>query len=102
MTIEEYRTKLNEITDDQFEEFRAKFGGAWKTREEYVREHARDPRHERLICYFLGLKTEQEKWADAALSSAEAAASSAKTAKIACAMSLGAVVVGILTLILNA
>ena len=48
MMIEECRRKLNELSDDELEGFRGRFGGERRTREDYVREYARDPQQEKI------------------------------------------------------
>ena len=95
MTIEELRLKFDEMIDDEFQEFQEKFGGGQKSREERVKEFARNPEHERLICYMLGLKTEDEKLTKAALKSAKAASASAKVAFISC---IGSVIAALIAL----
>ena len=109
MTTQEYRNALENMTDADFKKFKRQFGGEAKTREERVREYAQNPRHERLICYYLRLKTEEEKWteapqnsANAAGISAKAAASSAKTATTACAVCFAILVVMVIALFRNA
>jgi hypothetical protein len=70
MTPEEYRDRLARCADAEFEKFNAEFGGGPLSREERVREFARDPRHERVIAHLLGLKTEEVKVAETAQRSA--------------------------------
>jgi len=103
MTSEEYRERLRELNDEEFQKFNNDFGGGEKTIEERVREFANNPEHERRICYLLGLKTEAEKLTVAALKSANAAEQSAASAKwsliwsaIASIAAIAAVVVSII------
>jgi len=82
MTLEEYDTRLRELTDEEFQKFNNDFGGGQITVEQRVREFVDDPKHERRICHLLGLKTEAEKLTAAALKSANAAHQSAASAKL--------------------
>lgn len=95
MTIEEYRLKLYEMSSDKFKEFQDKFGGNQKSREERVKEFARNPEHERLICSMLELKTEDEKLVEVASKSAKAASASAKVALISCIVLIIATLINI-------
>jgi hypothetical protein len=82
MTLHEYEKRLRELTPEEFRRFNEEFGGGHKTVEQRVREFVDFPQHERRICQLLGLKTEAEKLADAAISSANAAVQSATSAKL--------------------
>jgi hypothetical protein len=82
MTLEEYDTRLRELTDEEFQKFNNDFGGGQITVKQRVREFVDDPKHERRICHLLGLKTEAEKLTAAALKSANAAHQSAASAKL--------------------
>ena len=105
MTLEEYGTRLRELTDEEFQKFNNDFGGGQITVEQRVREFVDDPKHERRICHLLGLKTEAEKLTAATLKSANAADQSAASAKlsmiwsaIACIAAIAAVLVAIIGL----
>jgi hypothetical protein len=105
MTLEEYDTRLRELTAIEFQKFSNDFGGGEQTIEQRVREFVDDPKHERRICQLLGLKTEAEKLTAAALKSASAADQSAASAKlsmiwsaIACIAAIAAVIVAIIGL----
>ena len=50
MTVEEYDTRLRELTDEEFQKFNSEFGGGQKTIEQRVREFVDYPEHERRIC----------------------------------------------------
>jgi len=50
MTLEEYDTRLRELTDEEFQKFNNDFGGGQITVEQSVREFVDDPKHERRIC----------------------------------------------------
>ena len=105
MTTDEYKARLNELTEDELHDFNTEFGGGQKTRDQRVREYVSDPKHERRLCQLLGLKTEDEKLTEAALQSATAAAQSASSARVsvicsavACVVSIIAVIVAIISL----
>jgi hypothetical protein len=105
MTLVEYDKKLRELTDEEFQRFNNDFGGGQNTIEQRVQEFVYEPKHERIICYLLGLMTEDEKLTAAALKSANAADQSATSAKlsmiwsaIACIVAIAAVVVAIIGL----
>lgn len=81
MTPDEYRQKLEALSDQEFDEFQNKFGGGNSNREIRVRQYAYDRQHEPQICYLLGLETEEDKRTEAAVTSANAAEESAKAAR---------------------
>ncbi len=87
MTIDEYRTALDALTDPKFREFGEKFGGGQVTREARVQAFAYSAEHERDICFRLGqlgvqgLRLENEKVTEAAVQSANAAQESAAASK---------------------
>ncbi|MDP2895475.1 MAG: hypothetical protein Q8Q12_02815 [bacterium] len=111
MTIEDLREKLSAMNDEGYKDFLSKLLAADSAMgdsqyenffielgkppsiEEFVRAYAYKPQFERTICYHLGLKTEDEKLVEGALRSAEGAAASANTAKIAVIISLASAVV---------
>ena len=101
MTVEEYEKRLSELSEKEFQKFNDEFGGGQKTVEERVREFVDNPQHERRICQLLGLRTENEKFADAANQSAFAAKQSAVTGKWALFVSIVALVVAIVALFVN-
>jgi len=83
MTINEYRKKLNKLSDEKFKSFNEDFGGGQKTREERVREYVDNPKYERRICQLLGLKTQEEKTTKAIQRTVLAASISAAAAVLA-------------------
>lgn len=72
MTVTEYQLTLGGLDDLEFTTFRTDFGGGLATRQQYVDDFVHHPEHERRICQLLGLKTEEEKLVEAALTSAQA------------------------------
>lgn len=101
MTPHELHQRLNDMSEPEYEELLARFGGEKRTREQFVREYARDSRHERLLCHLVGLKSEQQKLTEAAQRSAEAAATSAKIAWFTVITSGVAIIVSIVGTLLN-
>jgi hypothetical protein len=100
MTQEEYETRLRAFTEEELNKFNLDFGGGDFTIEERAREFVGHPEYERVLCYHLGLKTEDEKLTEAALRSANAAEKSADIAKgsviisgVACLVAIVAAVV---------
>ena len=79
MTLTEYKSALEVLSDEGFAAFRSDFGGDFRTRQQYVDNFVHHPEHERRICQLLGLRTEAEKLVEAALASAQAAAGSARS-----------------------
>lgn len=108
MTIDEYKKRLEELTENDFKHFNDDFGGGQQTIQQRIRGYVDHPEHERRICQLLELKTEDEKLNEAALRSANAAQQSAASAKlsmiwsgIACIAAIAAVVVAIIGLIVK-
>lgn len=83
MTINEYRKKLNKLSDEKFKSFNEDFGGGQKTRDERVREYVDNPKYERHICQLLELKTQEEKTTKAIQRTVLAASISAAAAILA-------------------
>lgn len=90
MTVDEFRNVLHELSDQQFDEFREKWGGAKATREETAQAFAytdTPAQWERIIIFRLRqvsgriLSTEDEKLVAAARDSASAAQLSADAAR---------------------
>ncbi len=98
MTLDEYRKALEGLTNEEFAEFNDNLGGNPKTREERVKDFAQKPENERLICYLLKLKTENEKLIESAMKSANAADKSSKIAIIACVASIAAAIAAFMKL----
>lgn len=108
MTIDEYKKRLEELTENDFKRFNDDFGGGQQTIQQRRRSYVDHPEHERRICQLLELKTEDEKLNEAALRSVNAAQQSAASAKlsmiwsgIACIAAIAAVVVAIIRLIVK-
>lgn len=82
MNVKEYSDKLHTLADEELQKYIADFGGDRKEINQLVRNFVGHPEHERRICQLLGLKTEAEKMTDAAISSANAANISARSARL--------------------
>ena len=105
-TVQEVEKKLNAMSDPEFRKFCENYGGGFTSRKEIkqiVSEFLHNPERERLLCYLLGLKTEDEKRTEGIVTSAKMAAESpgaaklsAKAAWFAAVVALGALVTTII------
>ena len=113
MTLEEYRKALTALNNDDFATFQSRWGGAKdRDREACVREFAyageRRRQFEQTIIYHLqrlgveGLRTEDEKLAEAARESASAASESARTAGLSLVVAIGAAGVALIAALVTA
>jgi len=82
MNTIELRNAILKLSEPDYKKLVSDFGGTYQNREEVVRHLAYHPEHERLLCYLLGLPTEDEKIAQATKASASSARWSAITAAI--------------------
>lgn len=74
MTLNEYKEKLDSLTEEELKKFQKDLGGfESKSSEECVKSFAYNKKMEDIICYYLGLKTEAEKIVEASLKSAKSA-----------------------------
>src|SRR6266478_9022083 len=98
MTKEEFRQKLDSLTESEFQKFRSALGGDGSTRFWYVDGFVRKPEvHERLYADYFNIPTEQDRVnqatigsADAAKVSSEASVASARHAREANEIAQGA------------
>ena len=83
MNRTEFERALASMSDEEFDRFRADFGGSHTTREQYVRDFVDhlNPHYEQRLCQLLGLKTEDEKNTEANVRAADASVKSAVEAK---------------------
>jgi len=101
MTIEEYRTALEDLSPENLKLFTEDFGVTEKTIEQIVRDFVDNPTHERRICQLLALRTEDEKMTVAALRSATASEQSASTAKYSMILSIVSAAVAVISVIIT-
>lgn len=78
---QEAEEKLNAMSKEELAEFCSRYGGGSRSPKQIVGEFVGQPQRERLLCYLLGLKTEEDKRTDAMMGSAESAATSARAAE---------------------
>ena len=71
MTIDEFRKKLDERSEQEVSRFRADFGGGEQTCEQLVRSYVDHPEYERRICHLLHLQTQEERMTEAAINAAK-------------------------------
>ena len=105
MTVNEFREALNKLSDEEYDEFQNKYGGEKKSKEDRIKDFvyldtSDKGKHEMVICYYLGLKTEAEKQVESSVKAAKAALLSAESSKKAANSSkISAIFLGISLLI---
>jgi uncharacterized protein with LGFP repeats len=107
-TIDEVRQKLKGMTEEEFRDFRIRYGGTEETREEYVQHFVQNPHKDRVFCEKIGLVSEADKltratilYADANVASANAAKQSAEWARVSGIAAIVAIVIAVVSLIVS-
>lgn len=102
MNTAEFRAVLHAMTNEEFTTFATEWGGTLLSREHAVQIFSANPeKYEADLCYRLKLPTEEEKRTAAAMESAGAAVSSARSARIALWISIAALTVSMIALIVS-